>query len=798
LLIVGRMWGALTGAHAWYEALGFVDVWWWKTQVALSLKFGGGALACLLMRAHLEAVRRSFRSVVVPGTVGNLELTGAVPDHTIAIVLWGVALATGVLLTVPIDDWRPLASVLDAQPLGEYDPYFQYDMSFWTSWLPFEMQLYSWALLLHAITSLITIVAYVITRGITTDGSGLRTTRHARRHITVLGAMLLLLIGWSYRIDGFDRLVHGTGAMNAFGFADHRIGLPGGIVMQVICLGAACVVVWSAWSRQPRAAVAAVTTVLLMALLLRQGMPFLADSIAGGSDSMAREIRYREAGASYTRHAFESYRVIVAAPSDTAVLASTPLWDRATVPRAGVGRLGALLAWNASQGMPQATVFDALRAPGLLPTWRAIPIDMTSDSPLRDVTARDGLTLPPIAVSDSGRGYAIVSDPSRRIAAPSIASRSSRFAFALHQQNPRLLFGAVPQPAPILVTTRDVRERVAMLVPMLRGGAHVVPQVYADSLWWSLDLYAVSATFPLSEHLLLDGDDVSAAQFALTAIVNAHTGRVILVADTGTPALARDALWRLRTHIVSIGAVPEAMRRALPPRADALEIEATVAARYGSLTVQEDTSALNRRGGPLNEFALVHGELPDSSIVSDALVPVWLPERQAYALSAAAIDSRGVVRGVMLAPGGMDRRTRWRPTADGARYEDIMRGAKETSDSLRQPGSLIGARRGTTRVLPGTGAARFVTPYFNMRDGRPSQLAAVMVTDGAHRGVAASIPAAAVNLRDVDPNTAPNSAAAALYRQMRGSLQRGAWGEFGATFEALGRALGVPRDSVRR
>ncbi len=798
MLAIGRAWGALIGDHAWFSALGFGEVWWWRTSVALTLKLAAGTVTTLVMRAHFEAIRRSFVSVVVPGSVGNLEVNGAVPDRTISLVLWGAALAIGVLLTVPLDDWVPLANALDARPFGEYDPYFQYDLAFWTSWLPFEMQAYAWALLAHAVMSMVTIVGYVLTRGIGTDGRALRVTRHARRHITVLGAMLLALIAWSYRIDGFDRLVHGTGGEGAFGFADHRIGLPGGIVMQVICLAAAGVVIWSAWSRQPRAGIAAVTTVLLMALLLRQAMPLLADSVDGGGDAVARERRYLDAGASFTRRAYESDRILAAAVGDTASLPAAPLWDRATLPHTTQGRLGALLSWEQANGMPRAIVFDALRAPGLLPTWRAIPIDITADNPLRAVTARSGRTLAPIVVSDSGRGYAIVSDPAHHVAAPSIAGTSARLALAWNQQNPRLLFGDMPGPAPVLITVRDVRERVALLAPSLHPGAHVVPLVFADSLLWVLDLYAVSPTYPLSEHVMLGGDELSAAQFAATALVNAHTGRVTLLTEPNPPLLARQPLDRLARHLIPIASLPESLRRALPPRADALELEGSVAAHFGSRSVQEDTTARVRRGAQLIELSLVHGLAADSVLSADEYVPVWLPMRGTYALTAAAIDVRGVVRGVMIAPGGEDRRTRWMPSADAAPYEGVVRGAHETSDSLRQPGSLTGARRGATRVLPATGTARFLTPYFAVRDGRPTQIAAVLLTDGVHRGVAATVPDATLIWRDGGKTPAPSSTAAAMYRQMRDALQRGAWSEFGASFDALGRALGVPRDSTAR
>ncbi len=798
VLAVGRAWGALIGDHAWFDALGFSDVWWWRTTVALTLKIAAGTLATLVMRAHLEAIRRSFVSVVVPGSVGNIELNGAVSDRTISVILWAAAFAVGVLLTVPVSDWVPLASVLDARPFGEADPYFLYDLAFWTTWLPFELQAYTWALLSHAVMSMLTVMGYVLTRGVGTDGRALRVTRHARRHITVLGALLLLLIAWSYRIDGFDRLVHGTGGEGAFGFVDHRVGLPGGIVMQVICLAAAGVVTWSAWSRQPRAGIAAVTTVLLMALLLRQGMPLIADSIDTTGNPEARESRYRDAGASFTRRAYEADRVVAALPSDTASLAAVPRWDRATLPHVSPSRVVALLAWQSANGMPEGVAFEQERTPGLLPTWRTVLVDLLAREPFRLATTTTGQTLPPIVVSDSGRGYAIVSDPGRHIAAPSIAHGTARLAHAWNQQNPRLLFGALPRPSPVLITQRDVRERVRLLTPMLYPSTHVSPIMYADSLLWVVDLYAASATYPLSEHVRLDGLDVSAAQLAATAIVNAHSGRLTLVTERGPAVLAQRPLERLSRHVLPVAALPEALRRALPPRADALALEAFVAARSGSRSIQADTTAFVRRGGGLTGLALVRGVAPDSSIVGDDYVPVWLPTRNTFALTAAAVDARGVVRGVLIAPGGEDRRTRWMPSADAVPYDGVVRAANDVSDSLRQLGGLAGARRSTTRILPGPGAPRFLTPFFSLRDGRPTQLSTVLITDGIRRGVAADVPEATVTWREGVRSTSPPTAAASMYRQMRDALQRGAWTEFGASFEALGRALGVPRDTTPR
>ena len=796
ILVVGRAWGALVGDHAWFSAQGFADIWWWRTTVSLLLKFAAGTVATLVMRAHLEAIRRSFVSVVVPGNLGNLEFTGAVPDRTISLVLWALAVLVGLLLTIPITEWVPFAAVLDAQPLGEADPYFQYDLAFWTSWLPFELQMYTWALVAHASISMLVVVGYVLTRGIGTDGRLLRVSRHARRHVTALGAILLVLIAWSYRLDGFDRLIFGSGTAGEFGFADHRVGLPGGIIMQVISLAAAGVVVWSAWSRQPRAGIAAVTTVLLMALLLRQGLPLIAESLDGGSDTVARERRYQDARDSFTRRAYESDRVLLAAAADTAAVVETPLWDRATLPHSATVRRVPVLAWRSDdRSGPRVLAFESIGSPGLLPTWRTVGQSVSGTDPMRSSGLPAPDTLPPITVSDSGRGYAIVSDPAHRLAAPDIGSFALRLAHAWNQQNPRLLFGSVTGPSPVLVTVRDVRERVARLAPMLHAGRHVSAVLHADSLWWVLDLYAVSTTYPLSEHVQMHGADVGAAQFAATAIVNAHSGRLILVDELDAPLLARRPLARLRRHLTPRSLVPASFLAALPPRADAIDLEAAIAAHAGSRSIQNDTSARARTAAPLGGLALLHPLAADSVFSGDETVPVWLPDRRVWALTAAAVDARGVLRGVFLAPGGADRRVRWLPSAAGATLDAVSRDIQEVTDSLRLlPGQRM-ARRGPTRIVPTGAAPRFVTPYFAVRDGRATQLAAVLLTDGQERGIGRTVEDAVLNRRTSEvPATGVTGTGtpAALYREMRDALRRGAWSEFGSRFDALGRALGIP------
>jgi uncharacterized membrane protein (UPF0182 family) len=790
LLVLGRAWGAVTSEHAWYAALGADDVWWWQFRSALLLKGVAGMLGTLAMRAHLAAVRRSFVAVVMPRRVGDLEFTAEVQERALSLLLWLVALLVGVLVTLPLDDWTTVARAIDSRPIGEADPHLLRDVAFYVDILPLEVQAYEWALLSHVLMSGLVVAGYAVTRGVAVDGGALRVTRHARRHLTVLGAILLVLLAWSYRLDVFERLAGGTGPDGAFGFADKTVALPAALVLQVVTLSAAAVVSWSGWSRQPRSAIVAVTTVLLLALLLRQGLPLIADQVADGLDPVAREAPYLQARASYSQRAYDAARVAPAASADTARLEDVSEWDAAMLQRAAVFRrprlapLAGGVAWQGGGSAPGTYLFEEVAADDALPRWRALALDPRAADPAaaldRDDDAR---ALPPLAVQEGATGYALARDTARRILAPRLANGVSRLAAAWGLQNPRLALGALPGRAPALVSVRDVRSRVERLAPLLETARTVTPIVALDSLWWATELYAVTGRYPLSERRVFAGFEVTAAQHAGIALVNAHTGRVAIVPDASPSPLARSWMRRLGARLVRPEDVPAALRAALPPRWEALELEGATALRHGS----------RRLDGAGLEVLLP--ESADSALVAHA-PPVWLAARATWAATAAVVDSARILRGVLLAPGGRDRTVRFQPVSEGTRVPAMLDASRQAFDSLRRARTDL--RRGWTRIVPAAGLVRFVTPLYATRsDGTPA-LDAVVVADARGVGVGTSVLAAAGPAPTPGPlPVSPDAAAAvSLYERMRAALRRGDWGAFGTAFDALGRTLGVPPAAV--
>ena len=73
--------------------------------------------------------------------------------------------------------------------------------------------------------------------------------------------------------------------------------------------------------------------------------------------------------------------------------------------------------------------------------------------------------------------------------------------------------------------------RIRALAPIFAQGSVVEPMFHADTLYWKLELYSASSNFPLSQHLVLAGEERSYFKHAATALVNARTARVMIAAD---------------------------------------------------------------------------------------------------------------------------------------------------------------------------------------------------------------------------------------------------------------------------
>ena len=795
-LLVGRWSASLYTDLLWYRSLGAGDVWRTKFWASSFLTVSSFLAASAFAFVNLYAVRQSVVSLVLPRRMGNIEIGEEVPARYLTLAVFALAPLVGALLTLPTDLWHSALLAKSGKPFGETDPYFGADFGFFVYWLPFETAVHFWAVLVLLSNTILVVVLYALTPSLRWDRGALYVSAYVRRHFTMLGAVLLLVLAWSYRLGMYRLLSEGTGTAGVFTMVDHRI-VAATELLAVVTLCAAFIVGWAGWSGQMRIAFSAVSAVLLLSLVARTATPLFYRRTLNPATHVEDERRYIATQLGSTRRAYALERmqadsVGTGFVSEAEAVSRIAVWDGLTMTAAaersrhvrvfGDGPawiatptgIAALLVERSNEGTADAR--DAWSTSRNDPAGiddRRLPLHLPAPS-----FSGDDLPMTEPAVYPSGPEYSVVSDSLRQLRAVELASTRSRLMHAWSLQNFRLVFGDLPQDHPVILRHRDVRERIEALAPFFVQGSAVVPMYVADSLYWVVELYSAASQYPLSQRFTILGDERAYFQHAATALVRASSGQVRLVIDATPDPVAISWLSRFPRLFSPLSTLPPAVRAMLPPIADAARAQALAFAAAGrrgdSLEVRHFAVQDGADSGATREP--VHAAIPSMG----GVVAVWT-----------LLDSTDHVRGVVTASGGATRITSWVPLAsDGNRWGTIIDRLRMADSSTRETGVV----RSALRVLPVAGKALYVQPTFQLRAGAAPALLRTSALAGDSVRMGNTLAAAlgqSPDARHAEP-TVPRdfrSVADSLYRGMRESLARGDWPAFGRSFDALGAAL---------
>lgn len=800
-LLAGRWLAGQYADWAFFEALGASPIW--RTRVSHSVLLAGGAFVgvAAFAFANLFAVRQSIVSLVLPRQVGDLEFVEAVPTRRLTLLAAVLALCVGAFFALLPHDWSAAALAWDGLSFRELEPYIERDLGFYVAWLPWERAVQERTTAMVVVTGVLVVIAYGLTPSLRWGASGLYVSTWVRRHLSVLGGLLVLLIGWDWRLDRYERLSAGSGVWGSaesvahFSAFDFRIALPYLAVASFATVPIAAVLAWAGWRGYQRLVVTMLSALVLGGPVAAAVLPLVARGPLTTPEARTRERSYLATSALYTRRA---YGVDEIAGADTTTLAvvrtadlprAVSIWDPAALSGVAANdqRRGepAALAWRAGAAGIEAV---QLRQPtgGASPLrWYAeASAASRADDAGRPFTAPgisdgriDGVLIHP----DAG-AVALVADTSGRIAAPEFSGTLARLALAWDLQDPRLLFRDLPEPRARLVTAREVRTRVQRLVPFLAAGPTVTPLARGDSLHWVVELFVTAGSYPLSETSNFDGRAVHYVRHAATAIVQAQTGGVLLVPTERPDPVMQFWLRRFPSAFTPVTAAPEWVRRERPPAIDLLTVQGTALARVG---FQGDTLGRRNLARPddadpdlaTGPATLVQGDTAGTMLWG---VPVDLP-------------AAGVTLGVLVARGGEERRTEFHH-APGPRWTSVLESMQAAADSAGFGRSLPDARRGRVQAIPSEAGPVWVQSYYAWpADGAP-RLAGVVARQGERvrtgrtlaEALGVRLPASAV------PNDAFRERVARLYAAMQAALRAGDWRAYGDAWSALGRLIEQP------
>ncbi|MCC6243836.1 MAG: UPF0182 family protein [Gemmatimonadaceae bacterium] len=816
LLLAGRAVTALVVDHAWYVAMGIPTVFWERVSATALLQGGAWLVGGLFAFANLHAVRQTIRAVAVPSRLANLDFTAMIPPRRLLSITIVCAALIGLGLALPLTDWTPVSMARHGVPFSEIEGILDHDLGFYVYRLPLEETAYIWSLVTLIVMIAVVTLLYALTRSVRMDGRRIIASTHARRHLSVLGALVLLLLAWSYRLDGFDLLQFGSGPDGLFLRIDHSIALQVDRVLVMLCGIAAPIFLRAAWLGQLRGAFVTLSIVLTAAIGGRYLLPIALNRSSWIGDPSTRDLPYVAARTLYSRRAFD-VDGIRAVPGDTLLarrdsartrLSLRDLGEQASVwdpqslsSRAADGR-GTLVdvtppSWTRDE-RGRITAISVRRPLAVGDPWVVTAADVTQPA-LRDSvldvdfadTAEE--SEGPI-VAPGMQGIRLVRDPAGVMGTP-LRGWGMRIAHAWAERDPSLLRAeSTDGPASRLVSSRDVRERVQRVAPIFVQSDEVTPLVHNGTVLWALSLYSASDHYPLSQRWMIRGAARSYFRLAATALVDANTGRIRLIPVARPDPIARTWLARVPALVVAPPDLPPGLLDQLPTPTDGVVAQLQTFARYGSRSegaiIRQIPDSLFESGAP--PMHLIRGAGASSA-------PAW----SVPLLAGEQID------GILTAVGGRYRGAYWdSTTVPRARWAIAVERLRAALDSSRA--SLPdGTRReprirfGRVHVVAGErGPILLQALFWNQADGAPL-VRRVAVSDGARVGLGATATEAAAMLRGTpiagggaawQPADGADRDArmARLYDVMRDAMRRGDWTRFGAAFDTLGLVVGRP------
>lgn len=808
LLLAGRMVASIYVDYLWYASMDALPVWRARMTTTVATRLMAGVLASVFVFVNLYAVRHSVVSLVLPRRVGNLEIGEEVPGRYLVMVVAALSVLLGVLLSIDQGEWTNLYLAIGGIPFGESDPYFHHDIAFFVYWLPLERSLYVWALISTLLVAAVVVFFYALTPSLRWERGLLHVSTYVRRHLSVLGVLLLLLLAWSYRLGRYDLLFEGSGPDRAFTYADHRVSVPANLWLSVFTLSAAVLVGWAGWMGRIRAAFGAVTAVLVLSLLLRHLAPPLARRFAEQTDPVARERPYLATRMGFTRRAYATEEVRRLGASEqftslTEAARGTSVWDAAALVRA-VERsrrtdvIGDDPGWGGSPAglaavlveQPGPELGGRTEAPWSLTRALAIEVDSrggvvrveSSGAPADDDTP----VAPPL-VYDDAAGYRVISDSLEAIPAVDIQSGRSILAHAWSLQNLRILFADVPQPRPAIVRRRDLRERLGALVPFFVQGETISPAIHGDSIYWIVNLYSASPDYPLSLRQRMGEAEYSYVHPAGAAFVEASTGRVIIVADSTADPIARSWQRSFPAMFKDASALPDGLVAQRPPAIDAARLQANAFVRYGS-----------RREGAMD--ARLPGISGADSAVAEGsretLLAIPSTGHWTTAWTTPTLSGDGALTGLFVALGGPRPATRWlaaeRSAVRWTSVIDRLHAAVDTTIDAVDERRVV---RGAIRAVAVAGSVVFLQTAYDWHPQAAPTVAATGVlaadTIAAARTFAAAVGAPSFSTPaggSLEPEDF-RSRVAAAYQAMRAALRANDLAAFGAAYDSLGALL---------
>jgi len=595
----------------WFADLGFAGVYRTRllTQAAL-FAVGGAASLVLLLGSAVLARRLSDRAI------GQVEVPGSAQVRAMerpfrAAVLGGSLLLALVMAGSLAARWQEVLRFLRPTPFGTADPLFGRDVGFFVFTLPLYRLVQGWllvavflALLVAAAVYLFRIVLPQIPPPGGDDGAswprpavGGLLSRPMRAHLFGLGAALLALLAWGYRLSVYELVYSPRGAAFGASYTDIHARLPALWFLVALSVLAAALLLLGIRRPGLRLASTAAGVWIGAAILVGGIYPAVFQRLIVQPQELERERPYIDRTIRLTRQAFALDRIAEVPTAGEEMVTAEEIAQRPAT-------IGNIRLWDPEPLLTTYNQIQSIRlyydfvsidvdrytidgryrqvmlgarelAPQRLPpqaqTWVNRRLQFTHGygvamsavnevTPeglptlfLQDVPPRGKIPIdrPELYFSERATDYVIVRARFPEFSYPKgeenvyttydgktgvhIGSLGRRLLFAWRFRDLNILLTDAITSRTVILYHRNVRERVARLAPFLRLDRDPYVVVADGRLFWILDAYTYSNRYPYAQP---HREGFNYLRNSVKAVVDAYHGTVTLyVAEPADPLI---------------------------------------------------------------------------------------------------------------------------------------------------------------------------------------------------------------------------------------------------------------------
>ena len=287
----------------WYDSLTLTSVFFTRIGASLGL-FAAGALAFWLVFVfNVLLVRR-----LNPQGLADTPVTEAI--QAVGVRITPIVLLVGAFFaffmgTGASSAWEELLLYFNQQPFGLTDPIFGRDVSFFLFTLPIWQFLRGWLMT----TLVITLIATGLASGI--GWRGWSAPAPVRAHLSFLGALILLLIAWQYRLDALELVYSNRGAVFGAGYTDVNAQLPAFNILVFVTIIAAILLLVNVFLQQAwRAIVVVLVGWIAISALAGNIYPNLVQRFQVNPNEFTREREFIAYNIDFTRAAYGLDRIV--------------------------------------------------------------------------------------------------------------------------------------------------------------------------------------------------------------------------------------------------------------------------------------------------------------------------------------------------------------------------------------------------------------------------------------------------------------------------------------------------------